>query len=166
MIGAFIFAGGSVPSTDATCDTGTLTAPGMKPSRATVDAGRTSTSTCGMSFSIHASLRNGAAITPTFFSSHSGAAAGKHLDVGVAHALGATQRVRAHHAGDALAEEHDQLVLFLRQAIDELVERRVGQVDRAGNRAFLEARQRPRVDQHGVRLRRALLDDGTAACNT
>ena len=79
MIGAFIFAGGSVPSTEPTCDTGTLTAPGMKPSRATVDAGRTSTSTCGMSLSIHASLRNGAAMTPTFFSSHSGAPSRKTL---------------------------------------------------------------------------------------
>ncbi len=76
MIGAFFFAGGSVASTDGICDTGTLTAPGMKPSRATVEAGRTSMSTCGMSLSIHASLRNGALITPTFFSSHSGAPSG------------------------------------------------------------------------------------------
>ena len=79
MIGAFILPGGSVASTDETCDTGTLTAPGMKPSRATVDAGRTSTSTCGMPFSIHASFRWGAAITPTFFSSHSGAPSGYTL---------------------------------------------------------------------------------------
>ena len=79
MTGAFILAGGSVLSTAGTCATGMLTAPGMKPSRATVEAGRTSMSTCGMSLPIHASLRNGALITPTFFSSHSGTPSGYTL---------------------------------------------------------------------------------------
>ena len=71
MIGAFSFGSGKPATAARTLDGGTETAPGMAPSAA-VDAGRASTSTCGICLSIHASFRCGAAITPMFFSSHSG----------------------------------------------------------------------------------------------
>ncbi len=61
------------------------------------------------------------------------------LHVGVAHRLGAAQRVGAQHAGDALAEEDDELRLVGGELLrGERVEAlgREGQVDRGGNRAF------------------------------
>ena len=59
---------------------------------------------------------------------------------------------------DALAEEDREPALVLGQPVDELVPGRVGQVDRRRDRAFLQARQRPRVDQRVLALLRAQRD--------
>ena len=91
-------------------------------------AGRASMSTCGTCLSIQASFSAGAAIDADVLLEPFRIALAVDLSVRVAQGLRLQQRIRAHHAGDARAEEHDAAALVLRQPVHELVPRR----DKAG----------------------------------